>query len=144
MNTVKVALANETSKLPTKSTNGSAGYDLYSNDDNIIIEPNDTKPIHTGIRLQLLENYVGLVYARSGLGCRYGLVPSNCVGVIDSDYRGEIIVYLHNHGKITCTINRGDRIAQLIISELPRVQLELVNELDDTNRSSGGFGSTGK
>ena len=139
---IKIKRITESAKLPTCGTEYSAGYDLYS-DESTIVDPGATVKISTGISVAIPEGYFGAIFARSGLATKQGLRPSNCVGVIDSDYRGTVIVALHNDSAFTRTIQKGDRIAQLIIIEHQKVTWDEVDELDNTNRSSGGFGSTG-
>lgn len=129
--------------LPTKAHPTDAGYDLYANED-AQIKPHETRPTHTGIHLQIPDGYFGAVFARSGLATKQGLRPANCVGVIDSDYRGEIIVALHNDSDELRNVAKGDRIAQLVILPCPHFELELADELDETKRGAGGFGSSGK
>ena len=141
---VKIERVNEHAILPIRSTDGAAGFDLFNSGEKIAICPGETKFISTGIKMEIPKGYVGFIYARSGLGCRHGIVPSNCVGVIDSDYRGEIIVCLYNHGSSEYLVSYGDKIAQLIISEIPDVVLEEVESLSKTKRNDKGFGSTGK
>ena len=133
--------------VPTYGSAGAAGADLYSlpapaGEDTTLL-PGETKFIHTGIAAAIPEGYVGLVCARSGLASKRGLAPANKVGVIDSDYRGEIMVALHNHSASSQTVAAGDRIAQLLIMPVLQVELTLADELDDTARGAGGFGSTG-
>ena len=140
MNTLKHQL-----KAPIRSTDGAAGFDLFNFGETTVIHPGEIKHISTGIQMEIPKGYAGFIYARSGLGCKHGIVPSNCVGVIDSDYRGEIIVYLHNHNKYNSyTVNYGDKIAQLVISAIPDVVIEEVDSLSETTRNNGCFGSTGK
>lgn len=130
---------------PTYGSVGAAGADLYAlpTEQSIIIPPHGTAFIHTGIMAAIPEGYVGLIYARSGLACKRDLAPANKVGVIDSDYRGEIMVALHNHGEEPRTIESGERIAQLVMTPVIRVDFTEVDDLDDTTRGAGGFGSTG-
>ena len=131
--------------VPTYGTPYAAGADLYAvADGDITIEPNATVLVHTGIAMEIPEGYVGLVYARSGLACKRGLAPANKVGVIDADYRGEIMVALHNHGTEAQTIAHGERIAQMVIAPFLSVSYEETDELSDTVRGAGGFGSTGR
>lgn len=131
--------------IPTYGSEYAAGADLYAlTDKEIIINPNETVFIKTGIAMAIPENYVGLIYARSGLGTKKGLAPANCVGVIDSDYRGEIIVALYNHSNESRIIENGDRIAQLVISPFVKATFKETDTLNDTPRGEGGFGSTGK
>lgn len=131
--------------VPTRATQGSAGYDLYANIPSpLTIKPNQVIKIPTGIAIELESSeYVGLVYARSGLSSKSLIAPINCVGVIDSDYRGELTVPLVNHSDVDYTFNPNDRIAQLIIAPVFTPQIVVVDELEDTQRGKGGFGSTG-
>ena len=127
----------------TKGSIYSAGFDLYSMvEENI--EPGTNKLIKTGISMEIPENYFGAVYARSGLSVKEGLRPANCVGVIDSDYRGEIMVALYNDTNEVKVVKKGDRIAQIVVQPFIDFEINYVDELNDTDRSSGGFGSTGK
>lgn len=145
MNTVRVKILRAGAKLPTYGTTEAAGADLYACLENaVIIAPGQTAFIPTGIALEVPKHCAGLIYARSGLACKRGLAPANKVGVVDSDYRGEICVVLHNHGMEEQTIENGDRVAQLVITPVLQPAYEAVGELDDTARSGGGFGSTGK
>ena len=130
--------------IPTFGTEYAAGCDLYNNDREVVIHPNEKAFINTHIKFEIPPGYAGFVFARSSLGCKNGVVPSNCVGVIDSDYRGDIIVCLHNHGNDTFISNVGDRIAQMVILPTPKVTLNVVDDLTCTDRGTGGFGSTGK
>ena len=131
--------------LPTYGSEFAAGADLYAlADEQIIIEPNETAFVHTGLSIELPLGYAGLVYARSGLSCKSDLAPANKVGVIDCDYRGEIMVALHNHGTQTRTVKNGDRIAQLVITPYITAVFEECDELSETVRNAGGFGSSGK
>ena len=131
--------------LPTYGTAYSAGADLYAClEEEISIAPRETVLIHTGIALQIPEGYVGLIYARSGLATKRGLAPANKVGVIDADYRGEIMVALYNQSESVQTVAHGERVAQLVIAPFLFAEFEEVEELSDTVRGAGGFGSTGK
>jgi dUTP pyrophosphatase len=130
-------------KLPKRATKGSAGYDFYTPVD-IHLEPGKTMKIPTGIRCEMNERWVLMIYPRSGLATKMGLRPANCVGVIDPDYRGEIIVAIHNDTDETQSINPGDRIAQFILTEKFLCEWREVDELNETDRGEGGFGSTGK
>jgi dUTP pyrophosphatase len=135
---------NENAKIPTYGSNAAAGADLYACEmGEVAIEPNETKLIHTGIAMEIPEGLVGLIYARSGLASKKGLAPANKVGVIDSDYRGEIMVALHNHGIEAQTIADGERIAQIVFAPYYAAEFTVVEELNDTARGDGGFGSTG-
>ena len=131
---------------PFYATPGSAAMDLHAcMDEAAVIPAGGRAVIPTGIAIALPSpDYVALVYARSGLGIKHGIAPSNCVGVIDSDYRGEIMVGLSNAGAGDYTVQPGDRIAQLLIAPVIQAQVTMVEELDDTVRGAGGFGSTGK
>ena len=132
--------------LPTYGSAGAAGADLYAlpEGDPIVIAPGETVMIHTGLAMAIPEGYVGLNFARSGLASKRGLAPANKVGVIDSDYRGEFMIALHNHGDRIRTVNHGDRIAQLVITPVYTPGFREVEDLSDTARGQGGFGSTGK
>ena len=135
---------NDNAKLPTYGSEFSAGADLYACEDcEITIAPGDTRLIHTGLAMAIPEGLVGLIYARSGLASKKGLAPANKVGVIDSDYRGEIMVALHNHSSAPQTVALGERIAQIVFAPFYAADFNLVDELDDTARGAGGFGSTG-
>ena len=131
--------------LPFYATPGSAAMDLHACiDDSVVIPPNARRVIPTGLAIALPSaEYVALVFARSGLGIKHGIAPANCVGVIDSDYRGEIMVGLQNSGDSDFTIQPGDRIAQMMITPVIQAQIQMVEDLDDTQRGTGGFGSTG-
>ena len=132
--------------LPTYASAGAAGADLHALTDEggVTVGAGQTVLVHTGVAMAIPEGYVGLVYARSGMASKRGLAPANKVGVIDSDYRGEIMVALHNHGDVAQTVEAGDRIAQLVIAPIVTAAFEEVEELDDTDRGAGGFGSTGQ
>lgn len=137
---------NPDAKVPTYGSPFSAGADLYAltNGEAVTFQPNETKIIHTGIAMEIPEGYAGLIYARSGIANKCGLAPSNKVGVVDSDYRGEIMVSLHNHSNEVQEIADGERIAQMVIAPFLNVEYNEVDELSDTERGIGGFGSTGK
>lgn len=131
--------------LPTYGSEYSAGADLYvCTDKELVIEPNQTLLVHTGLSMEIPEGLVGLIYARSGLATKRGLAPANKVGVVDSDYRGEIMVALHNHGASPQIIAHGERIAQMVFAPYYAADFVLSDELDDTVRGEGGFGSTGR
>ena len=141
----KVKKLNERAKLPTYGTEFSAGADLYALlDEPVVIEPHKTVLIHTGLAMEIPVGYVGLIYARSGLASKKGLAPANKVGVIDSDYRGEFMVALHNHSDEERTVEDGERVAQLVIAPYVTADFVVCDELDDTERGAGGFGSTGR
>ena len=143
--TINVKKLNENAKLPAYGSLYAAGADLYACEEAPVeIPAGETRFIHTGIAVELPLGTVGLVYARSGLACKQDLAPANKVGVIDCDYRGEMMVALHNHGSETRTVSGGDRIAQLVIAPYYTAQFEEADELSDTVRGAGGFGSTGK
>ena len=142
---IKVKKLKSDATVPTMGSKFAAGADLYSAEDaDVVIEPSETKFIGTGLAMEIPEGYVGLVYARSGLACKRGLAPANKVGVVDSDYRGEIKVALHNHGKEAQTVEKGERIAQMVIAPYLSVNYEEADELSETERGEGGFGSTGR
>ena len=141
---IKFKKLNENAIMPTFGSKYSAGADLYSAEDEIVIAPNETAFIGTGIACAIPTYCVGLIFARSGLACKKGLAPANKVGVIDSDYRGEIKVALHNHSKEPQTILKGERVAQMVITNYYPVKYIEVDSLDETKRGEGGFGSTGR
>jgi len=128
--------------IPTYGTEFSAGADLYSTE-NLIIKPGEMVLVKTGLSMEIPNGYVGLIYARSGLATKRGLAPANKVGVIDSDYRGEIMVALYNHSKQEQTVQEGERVAQIVITPYLKVDYQEVEELESTIRGKGGFGSTG-
>lgn len=128
--------------IPTKGSDAAAGVDLYA-PRALVIHPGSNGVINTGLAIEIPDGYFGAIFARSGMATRKGLRPANCVGVIDSDYRGEIIVVLHNDTDIIRPVQEGDRIAQLIILPYEKIEFSEVEELTDTERADGGFGSTG-
>lgn len=131
--------------LPTFGSAQAAGADLYAClEEPVTIQPGKTAFIPTGLAMELPRGYAGLIYARSGLACKRGLAPANKVGVVDSDYRGEFIVALHNHGTQPQTISHGERIAQLVVAPVLIPEYIETEALSDTQRGAGGFGSTGK
>ena len=135
---------NEEAIAPTYGTEFAAGADLYACEGTeVTIEAGETKLIHTGLSLEIPEGYAGLIYARSGIATKRGLAPANKVGVIDSDYRGEIMVSLHNHSNFSQIIADKERVAQLVITPFLKVEYTETDELSDTVRGDGGFGSTG-
>ena len=145
MSTIRVRKLRPHAILPTYGSAEAAGADLYAClDEAVTIEPGQTAWIPTGIAMEVPKGCAGLVYARSGLACKKGLAPANKVGVIDSDYRGEITVVLHNHGKEPHTIDGGERIAQMVITPVLTPVYEEAQTLSDTGRGQGGFGSTGQ
>lgn len=142
---VRFKKLNPNAVMPSYGTEFAAGADLYACiDEPLQIEAGETAFVKTGLAMEIPEGLVGLVYARSGLACKSGLAPANKVGVIDSDYRGEIMVALHNHSKEEKMVESGERIAQMVLAPYVYGEYEEVNELDETGRGSGGFGSTGK
>ena len=151
----------DTAKIPTRGSEYAAGYDLYvdvrstpalddyreqfrKNHGVIFIKPHTNAKISTGISVAIPKGHFGAIFARSGLASKQGLRPANCVGVIDADYRGPVMVALHNDSNITAQVNDGERIAQLVILPCQDIEFEEVDTLDTTDRGSGGFGSTGK
>jgi dUTP pyrophosphatase len=145
MEPIKVKKLRENAILPTYGSAEAAGADLYAClEADVTIAPGKTAFIPTGLAMELPRGCAGLIYARSGLACKRGLAPANKVGVIDSDYRGEFIVALHNHGDAEQTVSNGERIAQLIITPVLTPAYEETGRLSDTDRGMGGFGSTGK
>ena len=140
---VKIKKLNENAIIPTYGSPYSAGADLYSAMDDVTIAPHTTTLIKTGLALELPVGFAGLIYARSGLASRRGLAPANKVGVIDCDYRGEVMVALHNHSEAAQTVAKGERIAQLVITPYVVADFEEADELSETVRGEGGFGSTG-
>ena len=145
MEPIRVKKLHPLAKLPTYGSAEAAGADLYAClDDAVIVEPGQSVFVPTGIALEVPVGCAGLIYARSGLACKRGLAPANKVGVIDSDYRGQIVVVLHNHGKEVQTIENGERIAQLVITPVLTPAYEEAQELSESGRGSGGFGSTGR
>ena len=142
-NILQIKKLDEKAKVPTYGTEYSAGADLYALlDSSLEIKPGETKMISTGLAMVIPTGYVGLIYARSSLGTKKGLAPANKVGVIDSDYRGEVKVCLYNHSEKTQTIDPYERIAQIVFTPYLQVEFNEVNELDETIRGEGGFGST--
>ena len=142
---VNIKKLNENARIPTYGSLCAAGADLYAlADDGVDIAAGQTVLVHTGIAMQIPDGFVGLIYARSGLASKRGLAPANKVGVIDSDYRGEIMVALHNHSDKTQHIDGGERIAQIVIAPYVTADFSVCDSLDDTERGEGGFGSTGK
>ena len=142
---VKFTKLDERAVAPTYGTPYAAGADLRAIcDENVVINPHETVLMHTGIATEIPDGLVGLIYARSGLASKRGLAPANCVGVIDSDYRGEIMVALHNYSNTSQTIENGERIAQLVIAPYIAAEFVETESLTDTDRGAGGFGSTGR
>lgn len=143
---IKIKLLDERAVIPTMGTEFSAGADLYAllSEAVELMKAHSTKIVHTGISLEIPKGYVGLVCARSGIANKKGLAPSNKIGIIDSDYRGEIMISLHNHSDEDVFIEDGERIAQLVIVPYLTPDFQICANLDKTERGSGGFGSTGE
>ena len=148
MKIINIKKTDENAKIPTYGSEFAAGADLYAvihNEENRVeILPGETAFIDTGIVMEIPNGYVGLVYARSGLSCKQGLAPANKVGVIDSDYRGNIMVALYNQSSETRIVSEGDRIAQIIIQPVEQFGFKVTENLSNTVRGNGGFGSSGK
>ena len=138
----------ETATLPVRGSKEAAGLDLVADIQNgykmTVIRPHETEVIHTGLSAEVPKGCFAGIYARSGLATKRGLRPSNCVGIIDSDYRGEILVAIYNDSDETQAIYHGDRIAQMIIQPYVAVEIEEADDLEETERGAGGFGSTGR
>ena len=143
---IKIKKVNPNAKLPTHGSEQAAGYDLYAclDTENITIDAHKTVKVPTGLSMAIPEGYFGAIFARSGLAAKEGLRPANCVGVVDSDYRGEFIVMLHNDTNEPKTVENGDRVAQLVVMPYMTIDFEETDSLDETQRGTGGFGSTGK
>lgn len=145
MSEISVKRLRSGAKLPTYGSQEAAGADLYAClEESVTIAPGETAFVPIGIAVEVPKGCAGLVYARSSLGTKRGLAPANKVGVIDSDYRGELFVALHNHGQAPQTINDGERVAQLVITPVLTPGYTWAEELTQTVRGTGGFGSTGK
>lgn len=148
MKIINIKKTDENAKIPTYGSEFAAGADLYAvihNEENRVeILSGETAFIDTGIVMEIPNGYVGLIYARSGLACKQGLAPANKVGVIDSDYRGNIMVALYNQSNETRIVSEGDRIAQIIIQPVEQFGFKVKENLSDTIRGNGGFGSSGK
>lgn len=141
---VNIKKLKDNAVIPTYGSEYAAGADLYACiPEAITIEPGETKLIPTGLAMELPIGYAGLIYARSGLATKKGLAPANKVGVVDSDYRGEVMVALHNHSHVPASIDPSERIAQLVITPYIAAVFNTVDNLDETTRGAGGFGSTG-
>lgn len=142
---VRFKRLNDLAKIPTRGSKFSAGYDLYAaTDKDIQIPPHSTVKIGTGLAMELPVGWFGAIFARSGIATKRGLRPANAVGICDADYRNEYIVALHNDTTETKTIQAGERIAQLVILPYQNIDFKEVNELSNTDREMGGFGSTGE
>lgn len=141
---VKIKKLNENAVIPTYGSPYAAGADLYACiDEDTVILPGETKLIKTGLAIELPIGYAAFIYARSGLASKRGLAPANKVGVVDCDYRGEIMVALHNHSLTEQSVAPGERIAQMVIAPYITAEFQVVDTLSDTVRGEGGFGSTG-
>ena len=141
---VNIKKLNPKATMPTYGSEYAAGADLYAClDEEVVIAPHATVVIPTGLAMELPVGYAGLIYARSGLATKKGLAPANKVGVVDCDYRGEVKVALHNHGEVAQTVADGERVAQLVIAPYITASFTTVEELSETVRGEGGFGSTG-
>ena len=145
MEKINVKLLRSGAQMPTYGSAEAAGADLYAClETAVTIEPHQTVFVPTGLALEVPVGCAGLIYARSSMGAKRGLAPANKVGVIDSDYRGEVMVALHNHSTVTQTVEHGERVAQMLITPVLTPAYEEASELSDTVRGVGGFGSTGK
>ena len=141
---VRIKKLKENAVVPTYGSEFAAGADLYAAvEESVTIAPSETKLIPTGIAMEIPVGYAGFIYARSGLASKKGLAPANKVGVVDADYRGEVMVALHNHGTAEQTIEAGERIAQMVIAPFITANFIVSETLEDTVRGAGGFGSTG-
>lgn len=144
-NILKIKKLRKDAQMPKYASEEAAGMDLFAaTDENVTIKKHRTAFIGTGLAMAIPKGYMGLIFARSGLACKEDLAPANKVGVIDSDYRGEVKVALHNHGRQMRTVTNGERIAQMCIIPCPRYEIVEADDLDKTERGEGGFGSTGK
>ena len=142
---MRVKKLRENAIIPTYGSPDAAGADLYAClDADVTIEPGKTVFIPTGLAMEVPKGYAGLIYARSSMGTKRGLAPANKVGVVDSDYRGEVMVALHNHGQQSQVVTHGERIAQLLVTPVLAPAFEECDDLTDTQRGTGGFGSTGR
>ena len=142
---INVVKVRENATIPTRGSEDAAGFDLYACIDTpITIKPHETAMVPTGVAMELPKNTFAAIYARSGLASKRGLRPANCVGVCDSDYRGEYMVALHNDSEVEATIEPNERIAQMVVERYEKIKFNEVDKLEDTKRGAGGFGSTGK
>ncbi len=142
--TIRVKKVRDNAILPTYGSSEAAGADLYAClDAEVVVEPGNSAFIPTGLSMEIPKGYAGLIYARSGLACKRGLAPANKVGVVDSDYRGEFMVVLYNHGSEPQTVTPGERIAQLVVTPVLTPPFIECDDLSETERAGGGFGSTG-
>ena len=143
--TIRIKKLRPNAKMPVYSTKGAAGADLCAClDEPVTILPGETKMLPIGLAIEIPEGYVGLVHARSGLATKRGIAPANKVGVIDSDFRGEMMAALHNHGTEPQTIAPGERVLQMLIMPVVQAAFQEADELTDTERGAGGWGSTGR
>jgi len=139
-----IKLLNNLAKIPTRGSEDAAGWDLYAATEyDMYIDPGETVKVDTGISMAIPKGYFGAIFARSGLATKQGLRPANCVGIVDADYRGPVIVALYNDSEETQMVPAGSRIAQLVIMSYLNIDMNVVTDLDDTERGEGGFGSTG-
>ena len=144
MECLPVKLVKQGAKPPARATRGSVGFDVAAClDEEIVIMPGETRMVGSGFAIALEPGYAAFIYARSGLGIKHGMIPANCVGVIDSDYRGEVIVGLRNTSSEPFHVSDGDRIAQMVVAKCELPEIALTEDLDETPRGGGGFGSTG-
>ena len=142
---MRIKKLTETAKIPTRATEGSVGYDLFVDvDSKVIIKPHETVMLPSNIAMEIPKGYFGAIYARSGLSTKQGLRPATCVSVIDSDYRGGVGLPIHNDTDEERIINPYERVAQLVIQEAYTPEIEVVDELSETDRGSDGFGSSGR
>lgn len=142
---IKIKKLTATAKIPTRESSSAAGYDLYADiTDEIRVKPHETVKVNTGVAMEIPEGYFGGIAARSGLASKEGLRPANCYGIVDSDYRGPIIVALHNDSEVERVVTPQERIGQIIIQPYLNVTFCEVEDLSETDRGSNGFGSTGK
>lgn len=142
---MKFMRLNERAKVPSYGSAAAAGADLYTDSEvPVTVAPGETVMVHTGIAVAIPEGHVGLIFARSGLATKRGLAPANKVGVIDADYRGELMISLHNHSREPQTIDAFERVAQLVVMPCVQAPYEEAENLDETARGGGGFGSTGR
>ncbi|PHJ38774.1 deoxyuridine 5'-triphosphate nucleotidohydrolase [Desulforamulus profundi] len=139
---IKIKRLQQNAELPRRATPESAGFDLHTLED-FSLNPGEHKAVRTGLAFEIPPGYAMLIYPRSGMAKNHGITLSNAVGVVDSDYRGEVMVLLHNAGEHKVSFEAGDRIAQAIIHTLPDIELVECEELNETERGKGGFGSTG-
>lgn len=143
MDTIKIKLVGENAKIPQRANPTDAGADLFSTEE-FVVNPMDCRFMDLGFQMEIPEGYCGLIFARSGLGSKYGIRPRNCVGVIDSKYRGNVGIMVENHSEEYAFIHKGDRIAQIVITPVALMPFVQVDELDMSEDRGGGFGSSGK